>query len=46
MSERIFPRCTNLGSAKHICSYNECEKCTLSDIQARSNVNKDAKSKK
>ena len=30
--------CGNLGSAKHIDSYDECERCTLKDIQAKADA--------
>ena len=35
MSNLICSRCKNVGNAKHIDSYGECERCTLKDIQTK-----------
>ncbi len=40
MSKLICPRCNELGNAKHIDSHGECERCTLNDIQTKSEAEK------
>jgi hypothetical protein len=32
MEKIVCPRCNEMGSAKHIHSYGECENCTINDL--------------
>jgi ribosomal protein S27AE len=46
MLKQICPRCNEVGNAKHIDSYDECERCTLNDTQCKSKIKETLTNKK